>query len=68
MDKILDRDIALDIIEELIQREPLSEDKTVLHQLIVMRDEIYRNNAAVIDSVINQFKNAAQSGDKNGNS
>ena len=67
MDKFLDRDIALDIIEELIQKEPLTEDKTVLHQLIVMRDEIYRNNAAVINSVIKQYKNAAKSGDTDEN-
>ena len=68
MDKFIDRDIALDIIEELIQKEPLSDDNSVLHQLIVMRDEIYRNNAAVIESVLAQYKDAAKSGDTDENS
>lgn len=66
MDNSIKRDIALDIIEELIQKEPLTDDKTVLHQLIVMRDEIYRNNTAVIDDVISSYKNAVKTGDKNG--
>lgn len=65
---MIDRDIALDIVQEMIAREPLTEDKTLLHELMVMRDEIYRNNTAVIKSVLEQYKQAVKpkSGDKNG--
>lgn len=66
MDKDIARDIALDIVEELIAKEPLGEDKTVLHELMVMRDEIYRNNFAVIEQVLKEYKTAVNLGEKNG--
>lgn len=67
MDKDIERDIALDIIEEMIAREPLSEDKTFLHELMVMRDEIFRNNTAVIEHVMKEYKKAVNPGENNGN-
>ena len=67
MDKDIQRDIALDIIEEMIAREPLSEDKTFLHELMVMRDEIYRDNTAVIEHVLSEYKKAVNPGENNGN-
>lgn len=70
MDRFIDRDIALDIVQDLIRQETqngIDENNEMLQQLLVMREEIYKDNAAVIETVIKGFKNAVDAGDKNGN-
>lgn len=69
MEQTIKIDIAKDIVERLIAAEiknGVDANNPVLQELIVMKDEIYRNNTAVIDQVIEQYKTAITSGENNG--
>ena len=69
MEPINKMDIAKDIVERMIAMEcknGVDENNPVLQELIVMKDEIYKNNTALIDSVIAQYKQAIV-GENNGN-
>ena len=61
MEPINKMDIAKDIVQRMIAMEcknGVDENNPVLQELIVMKDEIYKNNTALIDSVIAQYKQA----------
>ncbi len=66
MEPINKIDIAKDIVEKLIAMEcknGVEETNPVLQDLIVMKDEIYRNNDEVIDRVLSQYKEAMKAGE-----
>ncbi len=69
MEQIVNIEIAKDIVERLIAQEcqnGVDESNPVLQNLILMKEEIYKNNKEIIDMVISQYKHAVNAGENNG--